>query len=231
MKIATLNIDWSKRVKQQEIENYLQQYDFDFLVLTEAIHLNLPIYNYKYLSEQIPENQVYEGLNYTEYLNGEKAFRTIIYSKTSAINSFEVIDNKTSLALEFQTAFGNLVIYSTIIGTWFRKKPFAEKELQNCINDCEKIYQTNQNLIIVGDLNTSFQESEKEFSINQKTTKSLKLLFEKHNLMNVTEQIEKNIDHIIIPRFFKDKLVESKSFVEKNILSDHKGIFINLQNR
>lgn len=229
MKIATLNIDWSKKLSQQKTENFLQQFDFDFLILTEAIPLNLQNYNCIYYSDQIPTNQVYEGLNYTKYLNGKAAFRTIIYSKIPAINKFELIDNNTSLAMEFKTTLGNIVIYATIIGTWFKKQPYAKNELLNCINDCEKIYSTNQNIFIVGDLNTSFQENEKEYTINEATTESLKLLFTKLNLVNATKQIEKNIDHIIIPKSLKDMIIGFNIFVEKDILSDHKGVYINLR--
>lgn len=226
MKIATLNIDWSKKVNTKKIEDFLQQQNFDFLILTEAINLNLPNYNYKYFSDQIPPSQIYEGLNYTTYLNGEKAYRTIIYSKILAINKFEVTDSKTSQALEFKTVYGNIVIYATIIGTWFKKQPYAKIELQNCINDCENIYSINQNLFIVGDLNTSFQENEKEFTINKETTETLKNHFNKLNLLNATLQIDKNIDHIIIPKSYEDKIIESKVFIEKDILSDHKGVYI-----
>ena len=232
MKIATLNIDWAKKQKSKnhflKIEDYLNQQDFDFLVLTESINLNLENFEYKYFSEQIPENVEYEKLNYTKYLNGEKAFRTAIYSNTKCKKQFKVIDSKTSLALEFETEFGDLVIYATIIGTRYKEKPFAETELKNCIKDCEKIFQQNQNLFIIGDLNTSFLENEKEFTINSKTTNTLKKLFAELNLTNPTKNIEKNIDHIIIPKNIEKQIIENGVFVEKDVLSDHKGIFITL---
>lgn len=229
MKIATLNIDWSKKANKHTIEDFLQEQDFDFLILTEAILLDLSNYKYIYSSEQIPPNQIYEGLNYTTYLNGEKAFRTIIYSKIPAIKKHTISDAKTSLALEFSTDFGNVIIYATIIGTWFKRQPYAKTELENCICDCERIYSTNRNLFIVGDLNTSFQENEKEFTINTETTDSLNKLFSELNLLNATAQIERNIDHIVIPCSFESKLIQSDSFINKDILSDHKGIFIRIE--
>lgn len=128
--------------------------------------------------------------------------------------------------MEFETEFGDLVIYTAIIGTQFKKKPYAKNELENCINDCEKISKSNPNLIIAGDLNTSFLEQEKQFTINSETTKSLKTLFEDLNLINATENINENIDHIIIPEFLKENLTDAKMFVEKDILSDHQGIFV-----
>ncbi len=228
MKIATLNIDWSRKNKTQKIEDFLQQQDFDFLILTEAVYLNLPNYKYTYTTEQIPSNQIYEGLNYTEYLKGKESFRVIVYSKIPIINKFEISDNKTSLALEFETDFGKIIIYSTIIGTWFKKQPYAKIELENCIKDCEEIYSINQNLFIVGDLNTSFQDDERVFTINTETTESLKSLFEKLNLTNATQQIKRNIDHIVMPMSFENKLIKSDSFIGKNVLSDHQGVFIHI---
>jgi hypothetical protein len=44
MKIATLNIDWARKKNHLKTVEFLNQFDFDFLILTEAIDLN-----YKYL--------------------------------------------------------------------------------------------------------------------------------------------------------------------------------------
>lgn len=232
MKIATLNIDWANKYKSKnhflKVEKILNNQEFDFLILTEAINLNLKNYPFKYLSENIPENIVYENVNYTEYLKGEKAFRTIIYSKFPSVKKYEVIDAKTSLAYEFKTEMGNIIIYATIIGTLYKKQPFAQKELENCSIDCEKIYNSNPNLIIIGDLNTSFQENEKQFTINPKTTNALKTLFQNLNLFNATENIIQNIDHIILPLSLQERLRDGKAFIEKDQLSDHKGIYVEI---
>lgn len=227
MIIATLNIDWAKKGKSK-VENYLNQFNFDFLVITEAVDLELKNYPFKYFSQQIPENIVYETKDYSKILNGEKAYRTAIYSKIPVTKKYIVCDNKTNIALEFETEFGNLVIYAAIIGTLFRQKPFVETELENCIKDCEKIHQSNKNIIIIGDLNTSFNEKEKRFTINSETTNALKNLIEQLNLINVTSSIKENIDHIIVPKLLENNFVENKIFVEKNLLSDHFGVCITL---
>lgn len=229
MTIATLNIDWARKKNSLQIEEFINQFDFDFLILTEAVNLNLKNFKYKYFCDQIPENVIYENLNYTEYLKGEKAFRTILYSKFPCTKKHPVTHDKTNLALEFETELGNFVIYSTIIGTWFNRKPFVEKELQNTIQDCKKIYSVNKNIIIVGDLNTSFKKGEEKFSINLKTTESLINLFDDLKLINTTKEIDENIDHIIIPKSFVENNIEAKAFVDKDILSDHKGIYITLK--
>ncbi len=230
MKIATLNIDWARKTGPKRIELFLAEQDFDILVLTEAIDLELKCFEYKYLSEQIPENEEYERVCYTPILRGKKAYRTIIYSKYPKVNKtdFQLNDQRTSLAVEFSTELGVFVIYATIVGTQFKKLPYAKEELNNCIEDCERIYESHKNLIITGDLNTSFLPSEKSYTISSATTNALESLFQKLNLFNATKEIEQNIDHIIIPENISSLLVESKEFVKKDILSDHKGVFITL---
>lgn len=230
MKITTYNIDWLKR-RKSEIEKILSQSNFDFLVLTEAIDINLKNYQYKYFTDELPQNYEYETQNYSQILNGKKGHRTIIYSKYPVIKKHIVQDKMTSIACEFETELGNLVIYGTIIGTIYNRKPFAEIELQNCILDCIKIYEQNRNLIIIGDLNTAFLEIDKKnFKINKHTTDSLIKLFENLNLINATKNIKENIDHIIIPKSLQNRLKESQIFIpKKSEKDDHHGIFINVE--
>lgn len=229
MKIATLNIDWARKKKPSGTAEFLNQFDFDFLILTEAIDLDLQNFPYQYLCSRIPENTVYENLNYSEYLNGEKAFRTVLYSKIPYSKKYSVADDKTNLALEFETELGKIVFYCTIIGTWFNRKPFVDIELQNTIRDCRKIKAENKNIFIVGDFNTSFRKGEERFSISSSTTETLKSLFKELNLINSTSEIEENIDHIIIPKGFSDD-TECGIFVDKNVVSDHKGVFMTILN-
>ncbi|MDN4013207.1 endonuclease/exonuclease/phosphatase family protein [Chryseobacterium gambrini] len=228
MKIATLNIDWARKKNSSGTAEFLNQFDFDFLILTEAIDLDLQNFPYQYLCSPIPENTVYENLNYSEYLKGEKAFRTVLYSKIPYSKKYAVTDEKTNLALEFETELGKIVFYCTIIGTWFNRKPFVDIELQNTIHDCRKIYAENKNIFIVGDFNTSFRKGEEQFSINLKTTEALKNLFEELNIIPVTSEIKENIDHIIIPKVFSPN-TEFRIFVDKNVVSDHKGISISVK--
>ena len=229
MKIATLNIDWARKKNSLRTAEFLNQFDFDFLILTETLDLDLKNFPYKYLCSQIPENIVYENLNYTEYLKGEKAFRTVLYSKIPYSKKHPVIDDKTNLALEFETELGKIVFYCTIIGTWFNRKPFVDNKLQNTIQDCRNICSMNPNLFIVGDFNTSFKKGEEKFSINPTLTEALKDLFEELNLTNTTEEIDENIDHIVIPKIFKNNIIEAKIFVDKDVLSDHQGVFISIK--
>ena len=228
MKIATLNIDWARKKNPQKTAAFLNGFYFDFLVLTEAVDLDLSGFPHKYSCSPIPENTVYENLNYTEYLKGEKAFRTILYSKIPYSKKYPLTDDKTSLALEFETAFGNIVFYCTIIGTWFNRQPSADNELRNTLSDCRRIYTENSNLFIVGDFNTSFKKGEERLSISSKTTESLKNLFADLKLKNITSEIKENIDHIVVPDVFANRTIETGIFADKNLISDHQGIFISV---
>jgi len=228
LKIATLNIDWARKKNPQKTTAFMNGFDFDFLVLTEAVDLDLDRFPYKYFCSPIPENTVYENLNYTEYLKGGKAFRTILYSKTPCSKKYPVTDDRTNLALEFETAFGNIVFYCTIIGTWFKRLPFADNELHNTISDCRRIHAENPNLFMIGDFNTSFKAGEERLSLSSRTTESLKDLFRDLKLKNVTSEIEENIDHIVVPEVFASRTIETGVFAEKNLISDHQGIFISI---
>ncbi|WP_294247437.1 endonuclease/exonuclease/phosphatase family protein [uncultured Chryseobacterium sp.] len=228
MKIATLNIDWARRKGSSETAAFLNRFNFDFLILTEAVDLKLDKFPYQYYCSPIPENTVYENLNYTEYLKGKRAFRTILYSKIPYSKKYPVADQNTNLALEFETASGTVVFYCTIIGTWFNRQPFADKELWNTISDCRKIHAENTNLFIIGDFNTSFRSGEEKFSISRKTTAALTALFDDLQLINTTRQIRENIDHIVVPECFAGNITEAATFVDKHIVSDHQGIFISI---
>lgn len=232
MTIATLNIDWAKKYSsnshEQKIIATLSTFDFDILVLTEAISINLPNFHYQYFSENLSENKLYEGVNYATYLRGTIAHRVIVYSKFSAIKILPVKDPKTSLALELSTSLGNIILYATIIGTQFRKQPYATVELENCITDCKNLFNQNPNLFIVGDFNTSFLADETSFSINQNTTKQLSALINFLNLQMPTATLRQNIDHIAIPNSFIKNTATAGIFIEKNSISDHQGVYVTI---
>lgn len=229
MTIATFNIDWLKN-KKNEILTILSANTFDFLVLTESVDLELENYKYKYSTKGLPKDQVFETQNYATILGNKNGHRVSIYSNHPISRVFTVNDSYTNIACEFDTDFGKIVIYGLIIGTIYNRKPFAENELSNCIQDCKKIYQENQNIIIVGDLNSAFSmEDINDYKINKHTTSSLVKLFEELNLYISTIDIGRNIDHIVIPKMLKNNICKSSTFVKKGeISSDHHGVFIEL---
>ena len=236
MTLAILNIDWAKKYKSKnhilKIEASLNKLNPDILIITESVDLNLPAYNFIYQTKPLPKDQEYEGLNYSDYLNGESANRVTIYSKYQSTNSFDVTDPYTSICKQFDTNIGAITIYATIIGTWFKKQPYAEKELMNCSADCMSIYNQTNSLCLAGDLNTSFEENKKYCEISNETTKLLKDLCTVCQMDLTTKTLRNNIDHIFLPKHLVTTYdAIPKIFVEKDVLSDHQGICLSIHER
>ena len=235
LKIATLNIDWGNKQKSkshiQKIETELLKLNSDILVITESVDsLKLPSYSYSYKTRAIPQNVIYEGINYTEYLNGETAIRVAVFSKYESIRSFPVSDEYTSVCNEFITEIGPLTIYATIVGTRFITMPYAKTELDNCISDCLRISSLTDSLCLAGDLNTSLREEEIFHEIKHLSSrKALIDLSEKCKMDLTTKNIDENIDHILLPAKLNQKFKATPSiFVQKNVLSDHNGILVEI---
>lgn len=206
----------------------LNSFDFDILVITESLLLNLN-YPYSYTTEKIPSKGIYENLDYGKYLNSNNAYRVVIYSKYEAVEILNVSDKHTSLALKFNSEFGDLNIYATIIGTWFNKLPYAKIELENCINDCLQIFEKYNSVTLIGDLNTSFCIDNKDYQINESTTNKIKNLVAKTNMNMSTAGIKHNIDHIFLTNEIASVCsIDSEIFIQKDFLSDHPGIVLNI---
>ena len=234
MKLSTFNINWGNKQNSSshihKIEQALNSLDSDIIIVTESVDLDLPAYDFVYKTKVLPTGEEYEGLVYSKYLNNSSAYRVSIYSKYPSLKSFTVSDEHTSICNQFETSIGTLTIYATIIGTWFKKKPYAEKELRNCINDCTEIFKLSDSLCLIGDLNTSFRQAEKHLQISNETTKSLLDLCYSCNLDLTTSEIENNIDHIFLPKKLKSKLnFTPKIFIRKDELSDHQGILLDIE--
>ena len=230
MKIATYNIDWAKKYQNKahinKIENLLDEIDFDILIITEAIDLNLKNYKFKYATTTLPGT--HENFPYDSYLKNTPANRVIIYSKTEAVAGLAIKDPYTSICKQFTTAVGVLTIYGTIIGTRYKKQPYADIELDNCIKDCLRLNKEVEGLCLAGDLNTCFIKNS-PYIINKKTTEAIIKLANDCNMALTTANIENNIDHIFLPLSIKKEYEPQVSFfagAEK--LSDHTGICVEL---
>lgn len=234
MTIATLNIDWAKTYQNKthihKIEAFLNKLDLDIIILTESVDLDLPAFKYIYKTKQIPSGSKYEELDYSEYLNGNPAYRATIYSKFESSRSHMVTDDFTSLCKEFDTSVGTIAIYATIVGTWFNKGPYAQKELNNCIADCRRISQKVEYFCLSGDLNTSFLDDEKKLQIvGLESRKQLIELCNSCKLDLTTKILKNNIDHILLSKSLVNKLsVFPKVFVDAGVLSDHQGVLLDM---
>ena len=89
----------------------------------------------------------------------------------------------------------------------------------------------NENVLIIGDFNTSFFDIEKRQLPTIKSRTELINFTDNFNIHRATEQIQNCIDHIFISDNL-NKISKSKisTFLENNILKDdpHKGIVLEL---
>ena len=232
MIISTLNIDWAKKKGiMVNIEEALLKSASDIIVVTEGVEsLSPPGYSYVYQTKIIPDDKPYEGVDYSAMLKGKKAVRVAIFSKYEAIKTYAVSDEYTSICKAFETPKGTLTIYGTIIGTQFIKPPYAGNELNNCITDCLRITSETDTLCLAGDLNTSFIESEKHFEMKGiKSRQALQELCANCAFDLSSAGIEKNIDHIFVPKKWLEHFtVTARVFVNKEILSDHMGVSVEI---
>ena len=216
MKIATWNLERPKTTSSKlgEITSKLRQLDADLYVLTETNDcINLSSNFYYYHSEILPA---------AYYKSGER--RITIISKFPAEEILSVYNAQTCLAITFQSPLGRLIAYGTITGIFGNRRANFLSELDLQIQDWINL--NNDNLLIAGDLNMSF--SDNYYFTNLGRQKFVNT-FKKLNLINLTENVPQNIDHIIISR----KIMMSKSYTVEtwNLdkrLSDHIGLCVEI---
>ena len=218
MKIATWNIDRLKIKKKLNyvVEN-IKKIDADIIILTEFNNLvQLPFYKYKFETEKLPK----EPYNYAETER-----RVAIFSKFPIKRTFKTYDDLTTCCAEIETNFGNLIIYGTIVGIiGFSDKNF-KSDLEKQIEDIKNIAKLG-NFCYVGDLNTSF--SDKYYFTHFACENFLKCFLE-NDLENITENLQNNIDHFVVSKnFLKNLNFEISEWNQDLLLSDHKGICVEL---
>ena len=232
MKIGTINIDWFKKSKSSKdfIIDKINQQNFDFLIITEnVLSFKMDEIYFAYHTTSIPTRKDFQNLNYGKYLNGDIPIRTTIYSKYKAIQPLKVADPYTSVSCKFLVEDKEIIIYASIIGTWgiMHQKDIAKLELENFKNDLENILPTNDNVFIVGDLNTSFIESENRQMAAINSREELIKFTNNNSINRSTENITDNIDHIFVTQKLANNINQPPSvFLESKLLKDepHKGI-------
>ncbi len=129
MKIATWNIERLKhRNKLPQIVSVIEKIDADILILTETDErIQLKNYPFQISTSVLPTK---------DYASTER--RVKIYSKFQIIGQVETFDNATSCCVELETAFGNLIVYGTIIGIFGNRNPNFKNDLLLQIADWER---------------------------------------------------------------------------------------------
>ncbi len=228
MKIATFNVDWFRK-NRLKIEEVFEKQKFDFLILTECVNNYKPKnYKYFYATKPIPKDKNFENLDY-RFVDKDTYVRTAIYSNYKSLQQFNLVNNFTSICHKFETEIGEIVIYATIIGTWFTRSDY-KKEFDNCKTDCLKIKKENDNLIIVGDLNTSFNGTN-DVVLSNNTKNNIIDLCSSLKSDIITKKFEQNIDHIIIPENFSITNNINTNLIKglEHLSKDHVGVFVEIK--
>lgn len=236
MRIAVINIDWLKKSNniKKEIHSEINKLDLDFLIVNENIESFSFDDNYfTYHSVSIPIEEEFQYLNYGTYLNGQIPIRTTIFSKYKSIDEIATNDSHTSICHKFNIDNKQICIYGSIIGTWGIKyqNGIAKIELENFKVDVNNIVLNNENVIIAGDFNTSFFDTEKRQLSTINSRKELLNFTNKLKIYRATENIKNCIDHIFISNnLLGYSTLKISTFLDNDILKDnpHKGILLEL---
>lgn len=221
MKIATWNLQRPSinGHKSKVIVEYLKNINADILVLTET-------------NDFIDLGTDYEVFH-TEVLLG-KFYKlgdrqVSIFSKYPIVRHIPTFRADTSLCLTVHTPYGELIIYGTIIGNFGNGGDQFKLDLEKQLIDFATIGKS-KNICILGDLNISFSD---DIYFTTEGRKKLSSTFEQLGLKIMTDQITKNIDHIILSNNFikTSKIINgfwNNTENKKTRLSDHKGVFIEI---
>ncbi len=219
MKILTWNIERPQKANQLIIGK-LTHYNADIVILTETNSIiNL---GKEYTAIQTdPLTKDHDGI---AYHSGEN--RTTIWTKYKIGVKHNTYDNYTSVCAQLETPQSSLNVYATIMGVFGGLGERFKSDLENQLLDFDKL-SSSELLCIVGDLNVTF--SGRVYPSHEARNK-LKAAFEKLNLINLTAEIENNVDHIVLSKdFIKNKIVKIETWNHDKLLSDHIGICLTIE--
>jgi len=221
MKIATWNIERPAHngKKNKAITEYLKKLNADILVLTETNEfINLGT-DYELFHTEIFSADFYKP--------GDR--QVTIFSKYPIVRHISTFRADTSLCLELNTPYGNLIVYGTIIGNFGNGGDQFKLDLEKQLIDFETIGKA-QSICIIGDLNISFSDNT---YFTKEGREKLRISFEQLGMKIMTEHITQNIDHIVLTKAFTENKKIMNGFwndTENKVtrLSDHKGVFLEI---
>lgn len=219
MKIATWNIARYPKRFQIEILKEIEIFDADILVLTETNN-SIELEHYQCHKTKALATNV-DGQTYR---TGEN--RTSIYSKYPIISIYETYNCYTSVCADLQTPIGILTVYASIIGIVGNLQPYFNNDLTGQTNDYNAIFPNKENICVIGDLNTTF--TGRVFPSHH-ARNALNTAFENFNLVNITKDIDNNVDHIVLSKHLVSAVVKTPIIWNKEKkISDHIGIRIEI---
>ena len=218
MKILTWNLERPKK-ENQVLLNKLTEYNADIVVLTETnSKINLGN-EYSFIAS----DTLVVGYEGVKYYDGEN--RTTIWTKYPIKSKNRTYDSFTSVCVELETPTGLLTIYGTIIGVFGGRGKRFKNDLENQLIDFE-ILSLEKSFCIIGDLNVTFSG---DIYPSYDARNKLNLAFDKLKLINLTSNIENNIDHIIVSKsFIGNRNIKIETWNLDKKLSDHIGVCVTI---
>ena len=219
MKIATWNLERLDKRKNSEVIEILNNLEADLIILTETnsiINLN----NYDcFPTTALPKN--FDGITYRD---GEN--RVTIFTKYPFVKKYETYDLFTAVCCDFKTPQGILTVYGSIIGVFGNRQPRFDYDLAGQLRDFNKIF-PGKNVCFAGDLNVTFSG---RIYPSRKARETLSEAFKNLDLVNTTENIENNVDHLILSKtILEHKKFKIKTWNVDKKLSDHIGHLLTLE--
>lgn len=222
MRIATWNVE---RLKHEKLIHQIQQacndIDADFFVLTESdtrIQLEYP---YVYYSD-IPL-----GSPKSRYKESER--RIAIYSKEPANQRCATFDGESSLCMEFDTAYGSILVYGTIMGIYGNREHTFLPDVKKQMADIRRLSETGKSIFVCGDFNLSFSDN---YYFTKEGRKAVEAAFHECGITIATKDMPETIDHIAVSdEILRQRRIAVREWNEDKSLSDHKGIMIDILSR
>lgn len=217
MRIATWNIERLKHRKRlPEIIAQLNEVAADILILTEADEaVKLPQYEHMYMSRNVESHHIF---THSEH-------EVIVYTSFKDLGTERTSDGMSSMCDIFETPFGPLAVYGTVIGKYGNRRPCFKVDLVNRIDDFDWISREYP-MCIAGDFNISFSDN---YYFTHHGRDTLNQSFKDYGLVNLTAHLPEAIDHIVVSKaIVKDKQITVGEWNLDKSLSDHKGVFVDI---
>lgn len=237
MKIATWNVERLKHIKEKDkLLSEIEKIRADILVLTETDERLHPNYPYCYSTPLLKEIR-------PDYYK-ETENRVSIYSKYECVKEYHTYDKYTAICIEFETEYGRLAVYGTIIGIFGNREKTFKDDLIKQMEDIRRLSEEGVRLCVTGDYNLTFSDNYYYTKFGRETV--LKC-FKESRINVMTAHRKECIDHIAIQddylyygklkpspdnRSWKQSELVVSNVDEWNMdrtLSDHKGTVIEIQ--
>ena len=187
LRIATWNVERLKHKRELEkIKNICNDLNADIFILTETdaqIKLN---YKNFFQTPQLDKNFYKPTEN-----------RVTICTNYNPVKIYKTFDKFTSICVELETEFGNLLVYGTIIGISGNRNKNFNQDLLKQIEDFKIL--SEKNICVVGDYNLSFADN---YYFTKFGRDTLLKNFSELKIEILTKNCAECIDHIAISKNF-----------------------------